>query len=84
MALQTARLGASQTDPNARHRAAVASTLSWADDAAARGDYAVALAWIEVLDAIGDELTGEYQTKRDAWLAMTDAGSSSPRERKPA
>jgi hypothetical protein len=73
-----------QTDSNARHRAAVGTTLSWADDAAARGDYAEALAWIETLDAIGDELTGEYQTKRGAWLAMTDAGSGSPRERMPA
>ena len=77
MSVQATHHVGSQPEPNARDLAAVASTLSWADDAAARGDYAVALPWIETLDAIGDELTGGHQTKRDAWIAMPDAGPGS-------
>lgn len=59
-----------QTDRAARHHAAVGRTLVWAEDAATRGDYAEALAWIETLEALGDELASEYQAKREAWRAM--------------
>ena len=49
------------------HRAAVANTLTWAEESAARGDYANALAWLSVLDAIGETLPDEYETKRIDW-----------------
>src|SRR5271165_5459940 len=42
-----------------RHEAAVANTLRWADDAAARGDHADAVSWVETVLAIGDELPEE-------------------------
>jgi hypothetical protein len=50
-----------------RHAAAVANTLRWADDAAACGDHADAVSWVETVLAIGDELPEEYAAKRDIW-----------------
>ncbi len=50
-----------------RHLAAVARSLGWAEEAAARGDYADALSWVGVVEAIGDLIPIEYQTKRKAW-----------------
>jgi hypothetical protein len=52
-----------------RHLAAVARTFGWAEEAAARGDYADALSWVQVVQAIGDLIPIEYQTKRSAWLS---------------
>ncbi len=54
-------------DPVARHRAAVENTLRWADQAAGRGDFRAALAWLAWLDLIGEELPDGYGTKRAAW-----------------
>jgi len=51
----------------AAHRAAVANTLTWAEESAARGDYANALAWLSVLDAIRETLPEEYEVKRLDW-----------------
>jgi hypothetical protein len=51
-----------------RHLAAVARTFGWAEEAAARGDYAEALSWVQVVQAIGDQIPIEYQTKRRAWF----------------
>jgi hypothetical protein len=51
----------------AAHRAAVANTLAWAEESAARGDYANALAWLSVLDAIRETLREEYEVKRLDW-----------------
>jgi hypothetical protein len=51
-----------------RHLAAVARSFGWAEEAAARGDYADALSWVGVVEAIGDVIPIEYQTKRRAWL----------------
>lgn len=57
-----------------RHRKAVMTTLSWADRAAAAGQYADAIAWLDVVTAIGDELPGPYPARRAAWqAALTDA-----------
>jgi hypothetical protein len=42
--------------------------LGWAEQAAARGDFADALSWVGVVEAIGDLIPIEYQTKRKAWL----------------
>jgi hypothetical protein len=49
--------------------AAVARSFGWADEAAARGDYADALSWVGVVEVIGDLIPIEYQTKRRAWLS---------------
>jgi hypothetical protein len=57
---------------DARHQAAVANTLGWADAAAKQGDFAQALDWIRMLEAIGHEITGDYRAKRQAWLAALD------------
>jgi hypothetical protein len=55
-------------DPGlAAHRVAVANTLSWAEESAARGDYVNALAWLSVLDAIGETLQESYEIKRLDW-----------------
>jgi len=68
------------SDTSARHRRAVAQTLGWADEAAARGDHAGALAWLRTLEVIGDELSDAYQAKRRSWrLAL----GTRPRERTP-
>lgn len=56
-----------------RHDLGVASTLTCADDAAAAGDYARAVGWLRVVEAIGDELPREYQTKRREWLEAAGA-----------
>jgi hypothetical protein len=52
-----------------RHLAAVARSFGWAEEAAARGEYAEALSWVQVVQAIGDLIPIEYQTKRRAWLS---------------
>jgi hypothetical protein len=58
----------SPSDPGLEaHRAAVANTLSWADESADRGDYVNALAWLNVLDAIRETLPEEYEGKRLDW-----------------
>ena len=50
-----------------KHAVAVASTLGYAVDAAAGGDYVDALAWLATVESIGDVLPQEYETKRVAW-----------------
>jgi hypothetical protein len=50
-----------------QHAVAVRHTLSWADEAAADRDYAGALAWLDVIEAIGDRLSEEHQRKRATW-----------------
>ena len=65
-----ARVSAARTDISdsaARHTRAVTQTLGWADEAAARGDYGGALAWLRTLEMIGDELSDAYQAKRQSW-----------------
>ncbi len=55
---------------DAKHLAAVARTLQWADDSAERGDHFDALAWLDTLEAIGDELPEVYEIRRDSWSAQ--------------
>jgi hypothetical protein len=50
-----------------RHTMAVRGSLGYAQDSADRGDYADALGWIGVLEAIGEQLPAVYQTRRQAW-----------------
>ena len=71
----------------AKHLAAVARTLQWADESAERGDHFNAVAWLETLEAIGDELPGIYQVRRDSWsaqLALTRAIDKTARRGKRA
>jgi len=58
----------------ARHQRAVARTLERADDAAERGDHVTALGWLQTLEAIGDDLSSEYQRKREEWRRATPGG----------
>jgi len=60
----------------AKHRAAVARTLRWADEAAARHDYNDAVAWAQAVEATGEQLPKAYQAKRRAWLLAMRAGRS--------
>jgi len=52
----------------AEHAAIIGRTLRWADDAAARGDYAEAVRWIETVRAVGHDLSDEYKEKHASWL----------------
>jgi hypothetical protein len=53
--------------PEERHERAVARTLEFAEEAAGRGDFPDALAWLQTLEAIGRVLPMEYLSKREAW-----------------
>ena len=57
----------------ARHERAVAQTLSWADEAAACGDYAGALAWLRTVEMVGDRLSSDYDAKRQRWRQVVRA-----------
>ena len=71
-------MGATQGDSQtSKHAKAVACSLGEADEAACRGEYADALAWLETLRAIGDELPGEYEIKQTEWLALLRDGRES-------
>ncbi len=54
----------------AKHLAAVARTLQWADEAAERGDHVDAVAWLETLEAIGVRLSEVYENRRGSWSAQ--------------
>ena len=54
----------------AKHLAAVANTLQWADESAERGDHFDAVAWLDTLEAIGDELPKVYEIRRASWSAQ--------------
>lgn len=57
---------ADNQDP--RHEKAVANSLRLAVEAAERGDFVEALAWVDTVQAIGDELPPDMQASRSAWL----------------
>ena len=50
--------------------AAVVSGLRQAQQAASRGDYADALAWIQMVEATGDRVQDGFATKRRGWLSV--------------
>ncbi len=54
----------------AKHRAAVANTLQWADESAERGNHLDALAWLDTIEAIGDKLPKAYEIRRASWSAQ--------------
>jgi hypothetical protein len=68
----------------AKHRAAVARTLQWADESAERGDYFDALAWLDTVEAIGDELPEIYEIRRGSWSAQLGASLSDRRTAPPS
>jgi hypothetical protein len=57
-----------------RHLEAVAGSLKFASEAAGRGDHRDALGWLNVLEALGEELPADYIADRTAWLAATTVG----------
>lgn len=64
--MSTERPRADAQDP--RHARAVSNSLRLAAEAAARGDYVEALAWVDTVQAIGEELPPELQASRSEWL----------------
>ena len=67
---QTGFASGSRGKRETRHRAAVANTLQWADEAAACGDHFDAVAWLDTVEAIGDQLSEVYKTRRASWCAQ--------------
>jgi len=55
-----------------RHRAALARSLSRAEESAARTRSDDALAWLSVLAAAGDHLVPDHETKRRQRLATAE------------
>ncbi|MDQ2896449.1 MAG: hypothetical protein M3Y09_12545 [Actinomycetota bacterium] len=47
----------------------MARSLGWAQESAARGDYADALSWVGAVEAIGEVLPEGFEIKRQAWLS---------------
>jgi GAF domain-containing protein len=50
-----------------KHERAVANTLGWAEYAAAYGEFAEAIDWLDTLEAIGAEVPESYAHKRVSW-----------------
>ena len=61
------------------HVMAVKRSLGWAQESADEHDYKNALGWLGVLEAIGEQLPAEYQTRRQEW-AHALAGAEPSRE----
>ena len=61
------------------NRQVVATTLRWADEAAARRDFGEALHWLRTVTAIGEELPDGYAAKHLAWqTASSRADTHAP------
>ena len=54
-----------------KHEAAVMQTLGWADEAASNRDFAGALEWLAVIEAIGTPLSDEHLGKQATWVLAT-------------
>ena len=63
-----------------RHRAAVRRTLVWAEQAAAAGDCATAVAWLATIEAIDGKLPVGFEAKRRAWARRIAGESVRPAE----
>jgi hypothetical protein len=63
---------AAPSPAQARHQAAVARSLGWAHESAARGDYVDALSWMRTLDAVGHTFTATDATARAAWTVAQE------------
>jgi hypothetical protein len=64
-----------------RHNQAVAQSLAWARAAAARGEFADALGWLQVVEAVGHVLSPDEQRDRRHWLRAVRGGPSLPTRR---
>jgi hypothetical protein len=62
--------------PSDRHLAAVRNSFGWAQDSADRCDYADALGWIGMLEAIGELIPPDFEAKRQIWDSQMVAGST--------
>lgn len=49
--------------------------MRWADEAAARCDYAEAVRWVETVRSLGEALPGHYEAKRRVWVQLASAAS---------
>jgi len=58
----------------AKHERAVIQTLEWADEAAARGQHADALGWVQTVEAVSDQLSGLYQHRRGSGQRKPEIG----------
>lgn len=67
----------------AEHAAIIARTLRWADEAAARHDYAEAVRWVETIRSLGEELPDDYGAKRETWLRAIDRCTAANAARPP-
>jgi hypothetical protein len=71
------RAGDNAHDPSStfesKHAAIVATTLRWADEAAARHDYVEAVRWVETIRSVGQRLPEQYEAKRRAWRRLASA-----------
>lgn len=56
-----------------QHAAIIERTLRWADQAAARDDYAEALRWVETVRSLGEALPEHYEAKRRTWRRLASA-----------
>jgi len=69
-------LGTGPRCAHGRHQAAVARSLGWADEAAARRDFRDALAWLRTLEAIGETLPDRYLRRQEAWTRSLHASTT--------
>ena len=51
-------------------------SLDFADAAAANGDYAEAISWINVVEGVGYDLPDAYDAKRTRWQTLVDADAA--------
>jgi len=56
-----------------QHAEIIRTTLRWADEAAARRDYAEALRWVETVRGLGEALPGHYEAKLQLWRRLASA-----------
>ena len=59
-----------------RHTVAVKNSFRLAQESADRGDYVDALGWINVLEAIGEQIPADVEARRRAWHGQTSVGES--------
>ena len=56
-----------------QHERAVANTLGWASEAAGRGAFVDALAWLQVIEVIDGCLPTGWYERRASWRARADS-----------
>ncbi len=63
------------------HDQAVAQSLRWAQDAAARLNFKLALGWLAVVEAVDGALPPEWEQARTSWLVhstSTEGANEAP------